>query len=547
MNVWRRGKRLFETVRYLKPVQIYGRLRFKLLCPSIDRRPAPPLRSSSGGWREPARRSPSMTAAETFRFLNFEASLNEVGWDGSECEKLWRYNQHYFDDLNAKGAARRLKWHQRLIEKWVIEVPAGLGNGWEPYPTSLRIVNWIKWALGGNSLAPVALHSLAVQTRWLSGRMEFHLQGNHLFVNAKALLFAGLFFEGEEANRWRQKGEKLLIQLLDEQFLADGAHFELSPMYHALALEDLLDLWNITTLYGEEELSALREKVMERLPGARHWLLAMCHPDGEISHFNDAAFDVAPSLEELRGYCNRFFPAHIAPQISALEHLENSGYLRMSREKATLICDLAEVGPSYLPGHAHADTLSFEFSYGEERVLTNSGTSCYGVGAERLRQRGTAAHNTVVVSGENSSDVWSGFRVGRRAHPSEVKIEAGSALFMASAAHDGYRFLPGEPLHSRRWILGDHALLVTDRLTRPELVAEARFHLHPAVQVAWREGGSRMLLRLPSQAEIFVAVQSGKMRLENSTYHPKFGESIPNQCIVVELVKGESALLFEWI
>ena len=68
--------------------------------------------------------------------------------------------------------------------------------------------------------------------------------------------------------------------------------------------------------------------------------------------------------------------------------------------------DVGPIGPDYLPGHAHADTLSFELSLHGRRVLVNSGTSVYGIGAERLRQRGTAAHNTLTVDGADSSEVW---------------------------------------------------------------------------------------------------------------------------------------------
>jgi len=58
------------------------------------------------------------------------------------------------------------------------------------------VVNWIKWHLSGNCLPDEALHSLAVQTRYLFKKLEFHLLGNHLFANAKALIFSGLFFSG---------------------------------------------------------------------------------------------------------------------------------------------------------------------------------------------------------------------------------------------------------------------------------------------------------------------------------------------------------------
>ena len=69
------------------------------------------------------------------------------------------------------------------------------------------------------------------------------------------------------------------------------------------------------------------------------------------------------------------------------------------------------MGPDYIPGHAHADTLSFELSIGAQRVFVNSGTSEYGLSPKRLNQRKTAAHNTVEVDGKDSSQVWSGLEL----------------------------------------------------------------------------------------------------------------------------------------
>src|SRR5690606_3563546 len=106
------------------------------------------------------------------------------------------YNQHYFEDLAAESARERDIWHRDLIARWISDNPPAGGSGWEPYPTSLRIINWIKWSLAGGTLPADALASLAVQARWLTRRLEWHLLGNHLFVNAKALIFTGLYFEG---------------------------------------------------------------------------------------------------------------------------------------------------------------------------------------------------------------------------------------------------------------------------------------------------------------------------------------------------------------
>ena len=53
-------------------------------------------------------------------------------------------------------------------------------------------------------------------------KIEWHILGNHLFANAKALVFAGLFFQGKEANAWLVKGSRILSNEVPEQILPDG-------------------------------------------------------------------------------------------------------------------------------------------------------------------------------------------------------------------------------------------------------------------------------------------------------------------------------------
>ena len=94
------------------------------------------------------------------------------------------------------------------MRRWIAENPACSGNGWEPYPVSLRVVNWIKWLTAGEPLAKddaeAVSASICQQMRSLRRRLEYHLLANHLLSNAKALVFAGSCFEGKEAREWRR-------------------------------------------------------------------------------------------------------------------------------------------------------------------------------------------------------------------------------------------------------------------------------------------------------------------------------------------------------
>ena len=539
--------RYWQTLRWLKPVQFYGRLWSRAVRPRPDLSPAPPRRTPSSDWTPPARRGASLVGPGVFHFLNQTGDLSDCGWDDPGRDKLWRYNQHYFDDLNAEGAPARTSWHVALVGHWVAHNPPGQGSGWEPYPTSLRIVNWIKWALAGHEHDDAAVQSLAVQVRWLCRRIEWHLLGNHLFANAKALVFAGLWFEGPEAGNWLKTGLAILARQVPEQILSDGGQFELSPMYHALALEDVLDLVNVCRCFDDgltPEQSSQINSLADRVTPMRMWLAAMSHPDGRIAFFNDAAFGIAPENTELEAYATRLgFGA--APALSPRVWLAATGYARLTQPGTTLIVDLGEIGPNYLPGHAHADTLSFELSVHGQRLFVNSGTSVYGLSAERLRQRGTAAHNTLTVEGKNSSDVWSGFRVGRRARPHRRLVTQIGQGQTAQALHDGYRRLSGRPSHHRQWTLSPGALRIQDELGASDLTAEARYHLHPDVRPVLAKEGEGVFT-LPGGQEVLWDAWGDGVRLEPSTWHPEFGVSRRSTCLVIPVRGGRAALDISW-
>lgn len=521
--------RLYHTVRHLRWEQVVWRLWYRAYRTHAESRAAPPQRAVAGTWVTPAGRAQSQVGVDSFRFLNQQGRVRQASdWNHPEHNKLWLYNLHYFDDLNAEGAGKRVQWHQRLIQRWIDDNPPGHGNGWEPYPISLRVVNWGKWLLGGWEPPSVAmLDSLACQTRWLRRRLEYHLLGNHLFANAKALVFAGLFFEGDEATEWLAKGRQLLEREIPEQILPDGGHFERSPMYHLIVLEDVLDLINVSRAYGQEIPGVWLDAAGRMLA----WSWAMRHPDGEVPFFNDASIGIAPAPTVLDAYARRLGLCAAVPS-QELTVLGDAGYVRMNRGRARVFVDAAPVGPDYLPGHAHADSLSFELSLDGRRLCVNSGTSTYEAGELRQWQRSTAAHNTVQVDGADSSEVWAGFRVAHRARARLEQVGRDATELLVRASHNGYRRLPGRPLHRRTWCLKEGMLTVEDEIIGlREHTVESLLHFHPDWQLVLDEKRATVTVR-DAADECVAQVQFfgvGALTIATGAWYPRFGEATRNQ------------------
>ena len=539
----------FHTIRYLKPVQLYGRVIYKFYRPKQVSVKSLRIREPSGSFGSPGElKKQSFFPPCTFKFLNREKTLTGKSfWQDTGTDALWRYNLHYFDDLNSKNAAQRKKAHVLLINRWTDENPPGKGVGWDAYPLSLRIVNWVKWALKGNRFSFKQSSSLYVQSGWLYHKLEYHLLGNHLLANAKALIFAGLFFQGKLSGTWLDKGLKVFNDQIKEQILKDGGHFERSPMYHAIILEDVLDLIRISSVYPSKISSNCREEWLKTAYKMLAALEAMCHPDGQIGFFNDAAMGVALELSCLKSYAcslNIPLPPLNENKKSGWQWLFDTGYASIRKGPFFLMVDAAPLGPDYLPAHGHADTLSFEMSLGKQRVFVNTGTSCYGTAPERILQRKTKAHNTLTVDGKDSSCVWSGFRVAQRAKVSGVRLAGHNAeSIIIKASHNGFTRLKEVGLHHRQWVVSDKAVEVNDHI---EGYGQHKiciyFHLHPKINPMEIKDNSVFLESEGCRMGEIKIDKALKFCIEEDTYHPEFGITVPSVQLVA---KGTVTLPFK--
>ncbi len=361
-----------------------------------------------------------------FNFLNREDSFPDgIDWNSKNHEKLWLYNLHYFEYLipfTHHISAENYRTGKTVINDWITKNPIGFGVGWEPYPLSLRIVNWvffydsfIEFFREDPEFNEQYLQNLLKQSYYLSWFIEYHIQANHLFENYKSLFIAGIFFQNL---RIFKKYLHLLNREIQEQILPDGGHYERSPMYHNLILIGLLDIVNFLkrlkntnaglSRFGEFSQPFLRQlKIFAEKMIA--WAQIMRHPDGDIPLFGDSAFGVTPEISVLDNYYREITELDIEPVSDKSIHpLPASGYYVFHWDKQYLAIDGGKLGVDYQPGHAHCDFLSFEYSFDKMRYFVDSGVGEYLPTDLRHRARGIYSHNTVVVN-----ITWSRLKSGK--------------------------------------------------------------------------------------------------------------------------------------
>ncbi|MBO8093805.1 MAG: alginate lyase family protein [Prosthecochloris sp.] len=420
---------------------------------------------------------------------------DKIDWNYSSNGKLWTYNLTYFEYLKEKKDIS-------LIHDF-IENLSSIKDGLEPFPTSLRGINWIKFLTKHEIQDKKIDDSLYAQYYILLDNLEYHLLGNHLLENGFSLLFGAYYFQDDVLY---EKAKEILERELDEQALDDGAHFELSPMYHQLMLFRTLDCINLVQNndWKKQELLVLLKQKASMMLG---WLESISFKNGEIPLLNDSANKVAPTSKELFDYANNL---KVNIQHSPLSQ---SGYRKITKQNYECVVDVGEIGASYIPGHAHADSLSFVLHVKGVPFVVDAGTSTYDSGKQRDIERSTKAHNAVEINGENSSEVWGGFRVANRANI----VELAEDTSRIKATHDGYNKKFGV-LHTREWIFEDKKIIITDSLSK-DCSAVARLHFHPDI----RE--EDILER--------VNIQHSALSVQHYSYSPEFNKTL--QALVVEI------------
>jgi hypothetical protein len=397
----------------------------------------------------------------SFDFLNTDHEFEKViNWNLQSHNKLWLYNLNYFDYLNQKNITKE---QGLLLINDFIKNYTRLKDAKESYPSSLRIINFIKFISKHNVSDPVILGLIKEDANRLSRNLEFQLLGNHLLENGFALWFASKLFNDK---KFHKISTKILKNQLSEQIFNDGGHFELSPMYHSLMLYRILDCINLSNLNPNIQKNDLVLLFKNKASKMVSWLNKMTFRNGDIPLFNDSANGINPTSKDILEYAKKLgIKNNNIP-------LSDSGYRDFRMGNYELILDIGEVGASYQPAHAHADTFNYELYIDNSAIITDTGISTYSLSENRIRERSTMAHNTVTIDNENSSQVWSAFRVAKRA---SVEVINDSHVNII-ARHDGYKNF--NIIHQREWTFDNNQIIINDIINNSK-EAKSHIHFHP--------------------------------------------------------------------
>lgn len=528
---------LFNTLKYLKPIQRYALVRSKLAKGSFTRgqyvKPYNMHMNTSLKTVIPEldldpeyyyRFKPDLILEGKFTFLNETRGVNLSSWKVADSSHLWNYNLHYFEFAIALGALYKRtqsdQWYKvfkEILISWMNNND-NKNDAWKPYTISLRIPNLlISLELFDNlfqqdvGFKQEVVASIYNQYNYLEKNKELHLLGNHYFENLKTCILCNILFNEKEKLNKNIRALKIQIE---DQILPDGMHFERSVMYHKVILEDLIRIAFWFEQINKNIVKELRPVLQKML----NCTVSLEKGMGKMPLFNDAGDGVAKETYQLVDACRRLFG--IKPEI--INIFPDSGYTKLYSDDIAVMLDCGLIGPDYMPGHGHCDALSFELSNDGTPIFVNSGTYHYQT---QLRGyfRSTQAHNTILINNKQQSECWGEHRVARRI--SNVKIALSDDRKSAIGSYINYC---GNKHQRKIGFCAPNTFLVVDKVkSRKQCNVQSILHIHPNFSYRKTEEnfevidcqGRRLCVVHPLNVDDITIHQEGELSL----YADEFG------------------------
>lgn len=479
-----------------------------------------------------------------FKFLNHNINFGEtIDWHKPELNKgtrLWKLNLNYHEFLIDVAYSfvktqdkKYIDYIEKTISDWFKQNPLGTrGYGqdnWNSYAISLRLISWIKiHQLIGNDFSinfkEFFIKLLWIQSHFLKDNLEYDILGNHLIKNWKALQWSKYFFKTKEFDKSITSLERYVFS----QFTEDKFHEELSPMYSAIVLEDLLEVYLIDEKSVNVDLIHNLFKNINFLSFSNNY-----------SFFNDSVTKNGVQLRALSDFYLKLFPQK--KEILFEGYFNIDGYLGFKNPNNHLIIDMAKVVEGNQPGHLHCDAMSFEFSKNGNKIFTNSGTYEYNYGKRRYYSRSTESHNTLKYSSFDQSEIWGSFRVARKAQTDYQIISQSNSTIKAIGRVSGFDF-NNDIVHQREFDCSDTKLSIKDVLISSSKADESKIFYHFTPEYSIK---NNQIFNNKTNSLIANIFCNMKWEVVKTEYYKEFGQLSFKETLVINSVPCNTEVKFE--
>jgi hypothetical protein len=425
---------------------------------------------------------------------------------------LWEPNRHLHLPQLAQahaltGEARYALAIRTQIDSWIAQCPVGRGPNWvSPLELGIRLINWsLTWQLLGGMRARLFagtdgeqfrdrwLSSIYQQSRMVATNLSRYSSANNQLIGEAAGVYvaASTWPLWPQMGGWGERCREILEAECLRQNAPDGGNREQAFAYQTFVLDFLLLAGLAARARGEDfsplywrrvelmiDFLASLTDVAGRLPmigdSDEGQVVRLAAEPGFSAHGSLIATgavlfnrpDLAAKAGALDGKTTTLLGVEAVRRLAHLkvrgrhrfrprQQFADSGYYLLGTafdtpDEIRLLADAGPLGYLSIAAHGHADALSFVLNIGDREILVDPGTYAYHTDSSWRRYfRGTSAHNTVGIDGQDQSQQTGNFMWSGHARARCIEFETGSDVQRFVGEHYGYERLADPVVHRR--------------------------------------------------------------------------------------------------
>ncbi|UCH11309.1 MAG: alginate lyase family protein [Fidelibacterota bacterium] len=372
--------------------------------------------------------------ANIFTFRRYRHDFGpHIDWTFQASDSEWHFSLNRFRWFSSFIEAHQQTGDDKYPQAWMSQIGDWIGQCEPGYPrtidTGRRLESWVKSydyfiTRAKSPVITPEFHALMLES--MRQQAEFLYQPEHwrrysnwgTFECSGLALFTLMFPEFKRNDVWLHEVWYRMRNQLTDSYHSDGMHIEVSPSYHAHEMEVWFNFIRMAELNGVA--SPLRpqltlQPVQELFDAPAEALMHFYKPTGVVPQVGDTdKRDERYLLRQMGTFWNKPALTYVAtggregtpPDRTSAAFPEGgyfimrSGWGQAQLEYQDELYLLFDVGTNQ-PWHAHYDILNVVMTaYGYD-LLLDPGRFTYTGGEERDYFKSTAAHNTMVIDGED--------------------------------------------------------------------------------------------------------------------------------------------------
>jgi len=494
-----------------------------------------------------------------------ENADKKIPWELSKCQHFITLGLAYKQTKDKKY----FEEYRKQFLSWIQENPYQIGINWvTPMECAIRTVNWIEAYHLFKEEYDDNLKSILIKQLYLHGKhirenLEWSpAKENHYVSNLLGLFFIGTALENcKGAEKWKTFAQKELEKEILKQVSEDGVDYEASLNYHRLVTEIFL----LTYMLAEKNNIQFSETYKKRLENMCEFIRYYTSPTGTAPSIGDTDNGRIVHIwnENINDHRDLLTVAAVLfqrPDFKAYGVFHDKLSLLISKadfdklpstnkelpsqaftdyyiirdSNLFILIHCGDIGRKGFGGHGHNDQLSFVLSTAKHDYIIDSGTYAYTSDrTTRHLLRGTAAHNTVVLNGEEQNKIKeeSPFDMENNAKAMCFQWQTDKIQDVFIGKHFGYT--PNIVTREIHYDRIKKQITIADRM-KEEADLECSIHLHPEVKV--RQEKNKVYLN----DELMIEYDE-EPTISKAMYSPQYG--VKGETNKITIKKKSNALL----